>query len=129
MTEQISISYEEDPLLSHHCKCVKREMSRVIAHVGLQEAAHDLDVKPSMLAHAMAERERKYPRADWVVYCLIKDPGKGLAQALMDAPGLDVADRIELTPAQKVARLEQAVRSLGSDVASVIMSRAYGDFA
>lgn len=127
MAEQLPLHYERGSYHEVHWRRVSQEFNRVIALVGLQQAAYDLDTTPSYLAHAMAERERKHPRASWLVYALMKDPTLGMARALGGAGGFDPKRRVEFTDKERAERLEGAVKSLDPDLAKLIMARAFGE--
>lgn len=124
--DQLLLHYEPGAYHAHHWRRVRAEMARVFAHVTLKQAAYDLDTTPSHISHAMNERDRKSPRAEWLVYCLTKAPDLDLARAVADTQGLEVSRRAQLTPEEKLDRLEGVLaESLGPDLRAAILRKAY----
>lgn len=84
----------------------------VVATVGLKQLAFDLDCSPSLLGDALAERDRKGIRAEWIPTILTRatDLQRGaLLCALAEPVGFDVVRRKVLTPEERLARLEALV--------------------
>jgi hypothetical protein len=87
----------------------------VTAVRGLKVVAADLDTSPSTLKHCMAERDRHYLRAEWLIYFVQYDHGHRILRLLARIHALDVAPQHVLTPEEKVERLEARLRRLGPD--------------
>jgi hypothetical protein len=94
------------------------DVIRELTHVAsLKEVAYRLGVAPAALAHALAERDRHYPRMDWLPvllemaaeFCMADK----LARAIVGPAQLDVVAKQPLTPEQKLAKLTKLVASLG----------------
>lgn len=85
----------------------------VIARLGLKEVAFACDVSASQLADALAERDRKGVRAEWlpVVLQLANEVEReALLSELAGGAGYVVERRVNLTPEQRIERLEALVR-------------------
>ena len=92
----------------------------IVARVGLKEAAHALDAQPSVLSHALAGRDRHTVRAEWLPYFLAHDTDGALIRALADCGDWEVSRRVELTPAQRLERIERALASLPESVQAAL---------
>lgn len=87
-----------------------------VAKISIKELAYELDVSPSLLADALAERSNKGVRASWLVTIVDMAPmheALAVLNALADLKRCEVAPRKELTPEEKAARLEEKLRSMG----------------
>lgn len=104
---------------------VLAEMQRVVSFVSLKQASFDLDLKPSQLAHALAERDNRHPRAEWIPYLIHRAPDMELARALVAPAGLVVERAPELTPAEELKALHQVLaEQLGPEIRSALVARA-----
>lgn len=107
MSEQLPLRYDARWLNSEAWALVLIEAQRVLGDVGLKQAAYDLDVPPSMLAHAIAERDRHYLRGEWLLYFVAKDAEDGrLADAIAKAGGRETKPIGVLTDDVFRARVE-----------------------
>lgn len=127
-TEQLPLSFGDDELVGEHWQTVLRALRDAIEKsIGLKEAAYALDINPSSLCDALADRERKPFHAHWLVALLVRLPQSarhGVMEALSDAAGFVVVEARPMTDAQKLADLEQAVLSeFGAAGERVIQSR------
>lgn len=96
----------------------------VVDYVGAKEVAFDLDLQPSALSNALAERDR-HPRADWIPYLIRRAPSLELARALVAPGGLDVVEPPPMTPEQELARLKETLSEvLAPELRAAIYSRA-----
>lgn len=124
MPEQLALHYSPAWQVSEAWPRVLEEVRRVVTALGLKQAAYDLDTTPSYLAHALAERDRKYLRGEWLAYFVARDTTTGLLGALADLAGCDVKKREPLTPTEKLARLEGALAELGPELRDLITRKA-----
>jgi hypothetical protein len=87
-----------------------------VAEISIKELAFVLDVSPSLLADALAERSSKGVRAAWLI-TIIDMASDAHAVEILNAfiakRALEVAKRQTLTDAEKADRYEQKLRSLG----------------
>jgi hypothetical protein len=87
-----------------------------VAEISIKELAYRLDLSPSLLADALAERSSKGVRAAWLV-TIIDLASEAHARAILDAliarRALEVVERKELTPEQLAERYEEKLRSMG----------------
>lgn len=81
----------------------------VVARVSLKEVAFMLDTSPSMVADALAERERKGVRLEWLPVLLgVADDGEReeILKLLADPFGFTVQRRRKLTPTERLRVIE-----------------------
>lgn len=124
MPEQLALRYSPAWHASTAWPLVLEEVKRIVAVIGLKEAAYDLDTTPSHLSHALAERERKHLQAEWLVYFVTRDPTTQLLQALADLAACDVKRREPLTDAERGRRYDAALDTLDPDLAALVRKRA-----
>jgi hypothetical protein len=87
-----------------------------VAEISIKELAFRLDVSPSLLADALAERSSKGVRASWLVTIieLASDANAtAIVSALLTRKALEVVERKSLTPEELAERYEEKLRSLG----------------
>lgn len=87
-----------------------------VAHVSIKELAFALDVSPSLLADALAERSNKGVRASWLVKLIDMADlphALGIINALADLKRCECTPRKELTAEELAERYEEKLRSLG----------------
>lgn len=85
-----------------------------IAVITPKELAYRLDIQPSYLSDALRGHDRKGLRAEWIPIILAMAPDSVRAAILtaMAAPcGYEVVRRRDLTPEERLARLEQRITS------------------
>lgn len=91
-------------------------LNAIVALVSLKEAAFVIGVSDKALGHALAERERHYPRFDWLpaIAALAKSCGyeERLGSALLAPLGM-VARFPEISGAEWRRRVEPVLRSQG----------------
>lgn len=95
-----------------------------VSHIGLKQAAFDLDVQPSILAHALAERERHYLHLEWLHYFITTDTDDSIIEHIAAWRGLDVLPRQEITAEEWRTRVETALASMPPELAAVIKKKA-----
>jgi len=97
---------------------------QVVATVTLKQLAYDLDVSPSTLSDALAGREHRSFRLEWlpVVLSRATDVQRvALLSALAEPSGFEVARRRVLTPEERLARLEALVSTRLGDVGAALL--------
>jgi hypothetical protein len=77
--------------------------------VGLKQVAFDIDINPSALNHAIAERDRHYLRGEWLLYFVAKAPDSTLADLLVRPGNRETKPIAKLTPEQELTRLKSAL--------------------
>jgi hypothetical protein len=100
---------------------VRREfldaVRQAVANISIKELAYKIDISPSLLADALAERANKGVRATWLLDIIELAPIAD-SIAVMNALGavrrLEAQPMKELTAEEKAERLEQKLRSLGA---------------
>lgn len=87
-----------------------------VARISLKELAYRLDISPSLLADALAERSHKGVRMAWLV-AIVEMADDADATAILNElaalKGLELKPREKLTPEQLAERYEEKLRSLG----------------
>ncbi len=124
MAEQLALRYSPAWRASDAWPRVLEEIRRVVSVITLKEAAHDLDTQPSYLANALAERDRHYLRAEWLLYFVVKDPTTKLLGTIADLATCDVKRREPLTAVERLSRLESAVSDLGPEIEALVRRKA-----
>lgn len=126
MAEQLPLRYDGVTTAGAWWRHLLGEMERVVSFVTLKQASFDLDLKPSQLAHALAERDNRHPRAEWIPYLVHRAPDLELARALVAPAGLVVERAPEMTAEEKLARLETTIgEHLGPELRAALFERAY----
>lgn len=112
--EQVEIDFgprvKAHSLWSHALGVVRN----IVARVGPKEAAYQADMAATMLGDALAERERKAIRAETLICLLLladADERRAVLEPIAAALGFTIEPMKTLTPEQKLARLEKALRS------------------
>lgn len=86
----------------------------IVATATNKQVAYDLDISPSSLADALAERQDRGIKLAWLPVLMARAaPAQRieLLAALGDSHQLDVVPRKVLTPEERLARLEEALRT------------------
>jgi hypothetical protein len=95
-----------------------------VSRIGLKQAAYDLDVQPSILSHALAERERHYLHLEWLHYFVTTDTDNSLVEHIAAWRGLNVSPRREITAEEWRIRVEGALAGMSPEFADVIKRKA-----
>lgn len=93
---------------------LRKAVYEAVQAVGVKEVAYRLDVAPSLLSDALNERDRKNFQLRWVfvVLDLASDAHRrSIAAELAGYGGFDITPRKVLTAEERLARLEDALRS------------------
>lgn len=91
-------------------------ITRAVASISIKELAFMLDISPSLLADALAERSNKGVRASWLITIIRAAPlsdSLAILNALGDLKRIEAQPMKELTAEEKAERLEEKLRSLG----------------
>ena len=102
-------------------------IKEIVSSVGLKQLAYDLDVSPSLLGDALAERDRKGVRAEWLPTLLARASdmqAEALLTALAGPRGFDVERREVLTAEEELRRLKRAIRDQLGSVGEEVLRRA-----
>lgn len=124
--EQLPLEYNDRWRNHESWQRLLGEIRTAVAVIGLKQAAYDLDTQPSVLAHALAERERHYVRAEWLPYLVAHAPTDEIVRRLAGLRGLDVQARAELTPEEKLDALDEALDRVLGQAAAELVRRAAG---
>jgi hypothetical protein len=101
----------------HHGSSWSRLLEAIreaVAVITPKELAYRLDIQPSYLSEALVGRDRKGVRAEWMPTILAMAPEGARVAILTElaAPvGLEVVRRTNLTPEERLQRLEQRIAS------------------
>lgn len=124
--EQLPLGHDEREYYRHEASKLLKEIGRTISLIGTKEVAYQLHVTEAALTHAVGQRGRHYFRAEWLDYLLKMSPDLELARALCEPAGLVVERAPDMTPEEKLARLEATLgEHLGPDLRQAIYARAY----
>lgn len=86
--------------------------------VGPKEAAYELDVSPTDLHNAIAERARRYPRASWTPWLVMRDPSGRAVKIYNDLCGRVSMPKATLTPEQKLRAYKLRLQSFSPELAA-----------
>lgn len=100
----------------------------LVARASLKEVAFRLGVAPPALAHALAERDRHYPRMDWLpVLCDLAaelNMGERLTNTIVAPIGFAAGPLQPMTPEQRLALIEKALDRLGPALGALVRKEA-----
>lgn len=99
------------------------EINTIVATIGLKQVAYDLDEQPSVICKALAERERHAVKAEWLPYLIEHSHSSHVIELLAGLRDLDVKPRVELSPAERLSRLDRALDEAG-DIGNLIRRKA-----
>lgn len=114
---QASLSFADDYPTRVAEKNLLDAIRRAVASISIKELAYRLDVSPSLLSDALAERSNKGVRASWLVAIIDMAPmadALAILNALGERKRIEAQPRKELTPEEKAERYEEKLRSLGT---------------
>lgn len=113
---QASLSFSDDYPTRMAERALLDALKQAVANISIKELAYRLNIQPSLLADALAERANKGVRASWLITIIdMANEADALAilSALADRKRLEVVRRKELTPEEKAERLEEKLRAMG----------------
>ncbi len=105
------------------------ELAReAVAEIGPKQVCFDLDISPSQLSHALAQRDYHRVPADWLIYLTAKSRvGDRIAKFFASMRAFDCVPRLTLTDAEQVIRLKDAIaKNLGPEVQRIVLNTAFG---
>jgi hypothetical protein len=126
MAEQLRLLRESgsDPSDPYYVSVWDRLLAyfnETVTVIGVKQAAADLDTSPSVLKHALCERERHEVKARWVPYLLRKAPNDEPAALLVSVRGLEICQQKTMTPEQELAALRAALATtVGPEVQRIV---------
>lgn len=113
---QASLAFTVEPHVKAAEVKLLEAIKQAVANISIKELAYKLDVSPSLLADALAERANKGVRASWLIRVIQMAPmadALAVINALGDLRRIEAQPMKELTAEEKAARLEEKLRSLG----------------
>lgn len=122
-TLQLSLRYNDRYRAHEVWQEILGEINTIVATIGLKQVAYDLDEQPSVLCKALKEVERHEIKGRWLLYFVEHAQTPKLAQLLVKLGGWDLAPHAELTPAERLARLESALDA-NPDIGDAIRRKA-----
>jgi hypothetical protein len=123
MPEQLSLRYNPRFARAEAWDELLDAVREVVRDVGLKQAAYDLDVQPSALAHALAERDRHYLRLEWLPYLAGNDNRLKIIRCIAAWAGLEVKPRQQLTAEEWQTRVERALDAV-PELAEIVRRKA-----
>ena len=124
MPSQLSLVYNDRHLDVQEYEDIREQVIRVVNHAGHKEACFGLDVSPSLLSNALAGRDRHHLWMKWIPRLRRLDNTDGLAQVLAGPAYKPLARKEELTPTQRLARLESALSEWPDEVKRAVYKSA-----
>lgn len=109
---QLTFGAVRDPSASEAWSRVLDVLRDAIAVITPKELAFRLDIQPSYLSDALRGHDRKGIKAEWIPTILAMAPDANrmaIVGELAAMCGLEVIRRKDLTPEERLARLEQRV--------------------
>lgn len=98
-----------------------KEFSAEVDRISVKRLAGEVDEKASVISNAIAERDRHYVHAEWVVWVIANGPTNDLLRALADMRQHDIVPREVIPPEEELRRLKEAMaESLSAEVREVI---------
>lgn len=109
--------FSEDDSLRSVERRLLDALRQAVANISIKELAFRLNVQPSLLADALAERSNKGVRASWLVTIVDMAPladALAILNVLGERKRIESRQRRELTAEEKAERYEEKLRSLGA---------------
>lgn len=123
--QQLSLNYDGRGYYDTVWADLLEEIRVIVGHIGLKQAAYDLDIQPSRLSHAISQRDRHNLKLEWLPYLIDRAPNNEILDILARLRNCEVSRRAELTPEEKLERLQAALdQSLGPKIRDVIFEKA-----
>lgn len=128
MTSQLDLEWSADYRHREWWLRILEVVRELVARASLKEVAFRLGVAPPALAHALAERDRHYPRMDWLpVLCDLAaelNMGERLANTIVAPIGFAAGPLQPMTPEQRLVLIEKALDRLGPALGALVRKEA-----
>lgn len=128
MTSQLDLEWSADYRHREWWLRILEVIRELVARASLKEVAFRLGVAPPALAHALAERDRHYPRMDWLpVLCDLAaelNMGERLANTIVAPIGFAAGPLQPMTPEQRLVLIEKALDRLGPALGALVRKEA-----
>ena len=124
---QTALDFGANESARHVTAAVLDVVREVVAAVTLKQVAYDLDVSPSTLSDSLNNREHRPFRLEWLAVILSRASDTqraALLGALAHPHGYEVTRRKVLTPEERLARLEEALRTKLGPVGEQLIKEA-----
>lgn len=112
---QASFAFKTDPAVVTAWEELREAFRLAIGAVGLKDAAYRLDVSPSLLSDALAERDRKGVRLEWLPAIILAAPEENalaIIGALARLRRFEVSrSKRVLSDAEKLEALREKLRT------------------
>lgn len=113
--KQLAMRYDGQSAATELWEYVLPVLREAVDHIGLAQVAAQLDVTASQLAHTLAGRDRKYFRAEWLLWVAANAPSPDLLRRIADLRDFDIVEREPADHAEMNAAYRAAAKSLMSD--------------
>ena len=98
-----------------------------VDRISVKKLAGEVDEKASVISNALAERDRHYFHAEWLVWVIANGPTNEVLAFLAALRGREVVAPEVLTPEEELVRMKQALlKNFGPAGADLIRRDIYG---
>lgn len=118
---QLAIEYSGDYAAEDGWRSVRRAFAEVVEAMTAKAVCDRLDISPSQLSDALAERDRKRVAGEWIVRLIVLAPERHamhLLRALADLRDCDAVKRVP-DPAEELRRYRETVARLAPAIAEL----------
>lgn len=123
--EQLELRDASESVDSAWWRLWREALAEEISRITLKEVAAQLDEKPSDINNGLAERDRHYFHARWMVWLIGRSPK--LAALAARQNGLVVERAKKMSPEEENARLKRAIAKAGPAAQAYVEAEVYGD--
>lgn len=128
--KQLPMRYDDESAATELWDYVLPALREAVDQLRLAQVAGQLNVTASQLAHALAGRDRKYVRAEWLLWVLANAPSPDLLRRVADLRNHDIVEREPADAAELLAaRMEAEEELLGRDVRALLEAKARAKLA
>ena len=104
-----------------------RVLGDEVDRISVKRLAGEVDEKASVISNALAERDRHYFHAEWLVWVIANGPTVEVLRFLASMRHCDVVPREVLTPEEELTRTKQALaKHFGPAGSDLIRREVYG---
>jgi hypothetical protein len=110
---QLDLEYGHDHRADEGWRRVLGAVRAGIESIGLKEFAFRADERPQLVSDALAGRDRKHPKMEWLVRLVLAVPEyhrMAIVGELAGLIGCDLVKRRVLTPEEELRALKERVR-------------------